>query len=430
MASVVAVVLVAVLATAAAGRPGAAAAPADVGNWLPAFEQGGDATPLCTVVPSSGPYATELVCKPTAVTSVPLYDGRVLYWNGIEGSENVVENAVLEGGKVTRDDQSRVLGLAGGSASFTVPSPERGGAVNPEIALGNSPNDPWANDGGLFCTDQIQLADGRILAAGGTDFWDRAPGAGAPVDPADFLPIPPEAETIIELEGLRNARIFDPAGDTWTQTGHMNYGRWYPQLVTLPNGKVFVASGVKLLIQNTTNDATATNGQVRLTEIYDPATGVWTANETAKNDLDTLESLPLFPRMHLAPNGKIFLRCRPDLRTDGPGPATGVLGSQPLLQPRDEVLGARRARRDEPVQDDRPGRRLPDRAPDGAALRQARAPGRRRHARARRRAASRRTPSRSSSRSTPPAASRATSRRASSTTPAGSPRLRSSPPAR
>lgn len=320
-AALVAVLVLGLLMTPIGRSAPARADSATMGNWLGPFEHGGDPVPLCNVIASAGPYATELVCKPTAVTSVPLYNGKILYWNGIEASENAIDNAVLEGGRVTRDDQTRVLDLSGAQAAWSIPSPERGGAVNPEIAAGNSPDDPWANDGGLFCSDQVSLADGRILAAGGTDFWDRGVGQGAPVDPRDFLPIPPDADTIIELEGLRNARIYNPATNTWTQSGHMNYGRWYPQLVTLPDGKIFVASGVKLLIQNTTNDATATNGQARLTEIYDPATGVWTANETAKNDLDVLESLPLFPRMHLTPNGKIYF--------GGVGQTFGPMGHDP-----------------------------------------------------------------------------------------------------
>jgi hypothetical protein len=321
MVGVSALAVLAILAVALTGSAtGTSPDPAVTGAWLGPFEEGGDAEPLCREVPSAGPYATELVCKPTAVTSVPLYDGRVLFWNGLEGLENVRENTTLEAGRVSRDAQSRLLDLSGAAATFSTPSPNRGGAVNPEIAAGNSPDDPWANDGDLFCTDQVSLAGGMILAAGGTDWYDRAP-AGAPVDPADFLPIPADAETIAELEGLRNTRIFDPATSRWTQTGHMGYGRWYPNLVTLPDGKLFVAGGVKLLIQNTTNDATATNGQVRLTEIYDPATGGWTPNETVKNDLDVLESLPLFARMHLAPNGKVYF--------GGAGQTFGPMGQDP-----------------------------------------------------------------------------------------------------
>ena len=34
----------------------------------------------------------------------------------------------------------------------------------------------------------------------------------------------------------QNTRIFDPRTDRWAQTDAMAYGRWYPTLVTLPDG--------------------------------------------------------------------------------------------------------------------------------------------------------------------------------------------------
>ena len=57
---------------------------------------------------------------------------------------------------------------------FGTPSPEDGGANpngNPDaepLPLPNTAGD-GVNDGDLFCSDQVQLADGRILAVGGTD---------------------------------------------------------------------------------------------------------------------------------------------------------------------------------------------------------------------------------------------------------------------
>src|SRR5438105_4089122 len=60
---------------------------------------------------------------------------------------------------------------------------------------------------------------------------------------------------VIELEGLKNTRIFDPASNTWSQTGSMNYGRWYPSTVTLPDSKVIVAGGVTKLLKPLYTDA-------------------------------------------------------------------------------------------------------------------------------------------------------------------------------
>ena len=41
------------------------------------------------------------------------------------------------------------------------------------------------NDGALFCSDVIQLADGRIMAVGGTDYYTE-PSLG-PCSPRDVL---------------------------------------------------------------------------------------------------------------------------------------------------------------------------------------------------------------------------------------------------
>jgi len=72
--------------------------------------------------------------------------------------------------------------------------------------------------------------------SGGTDYYN---------DPS----IPGTDYGIAELEGLRNARIYDPATNRWTQSGSMHYGRWYPWLVTLPDGKILVTSGVSKLLK-------------------------------------------------------------------------------------------------------------------------------------------------------------------------------------
>jgi hypothetical protein len=241
----------------------------------------------------------EPIC-PAAATTVVLRDGRILYWNALEGIEEVQLTVVAEGGERIQNDQSRVMTLGpSGSASWTTPTPPDGGA-NPggqegEYLLpGVSPPSPFTNsptnDGALFCADQKQLADGRILTVGGTNYY---------LEP-QLAPNVPFG--ISELEGLKNARIFDPATNTWSQTGSMQYGRWYPSLVTMPDGKVFVASGVTKLIKPLYPQRLADSGtNVRQTETWDPATGQWRYNGPTAD-----RSLPLFPRLHLLPNGHIY----------------------------------------------------------------------------------------------------------------------------
>ena len=232
-----------------------------------------------------------LECKPAAGSIAALSNGKILYFNALEGTENIQNGTAAEFGHVSVNDQTRVLDLAG--PTWTEPNPVDGGA-NPD-GYETSPIVPGAssteagNDGALFCSDLNVLPDGRILAAGGTAYYDEPGADGAPYG-------------LAELEGLRNSRIFDPETNTWSQTGEMSFGRWYPTMVTLGDGTTFIASGVRKLIKPIYPDAPQDSGRnVVQTETYDPARGEWTYNGASAD-----RSLPLYPRLHLLPNGHVF----------------------------------------------------------------------------------------------------------------------------
>jgi hypothetical protein len=237
------------------------------------------------------------VCKPAAGTLSLLRDGRLLYFDALEGTENVNLSIVTDFGTVSVNDQTRVLSLGAGDApTWTRPSPVDGGAnpsgydatpLLPDGILSTSGSSTAT--GALFCAAVAQLADGRILAAGGSDYYNEPGIDGFPLG-------------VLEIEGLRNARVFNPRNDSWTQTGSMLYGRWYPTLVTLPNGSVFVASGVTKLVKPVYPDNPFTSGRnVVQTETYDVGCGTWSDNGGLAQ-----RSLPTFPRMHLLPNGRVY----------------------------------------------------------------------------------------------------------------------------
>lgn len=326
--SLVGAALIVVTSLVVAPRPSVAESTVDVlarvGAWVQPFEEGGGAVPRCQAVEQEGWENGRLICKPTAVQMVALPDGRVLYWNGFEGNENV--DGSHQFAPTVHNAQTRVLDLRDGTPVFTTPAPATGGGVNnekihrrwsddplgtagvpgrpgdglvgstwgqlggPEHRPSNSPDDHDWNDMDLFCADLGGMADGRILIAGGSDWYNepsflqRSHG-----DPADV--------GVVEGGALRTTRIFDPATNTFSVAGDMHHPRWYPTLVELPDGKFLVASGVVRFVKPTQLSS------VRRTETFDPATNHWTENYVGPASEN---SLPLVARLHLMPNGKVL----------------------------------------------------------------------------------------------------------------------------
>ncbi len=234
----------------------------------------------------------QLSCLPAGASVVALPDGRILYWNSLEGTENIPLGSVPQGADKTVVDENRILSLnlTDPKASKWTPPANSSGVVNktPHPLTPLPDHDPNSHLATLFCADQKLLPDGRVLTVGGTDYYnDPALGLGG--------------VGALELEGVRATRIFDPTDNTWHEAAPMHHGRWYPSMVTLADGSLFVASGVTKLIKPIYPDAPLDSGaNVRPTETYDVASNTWTEN------VDGAKSLPLFPRLHLLPNGKVF----------------------------------------------------------------------------------------------------------------------------
>ena len=65
---------------------------------------------------------------------------------------------------------------------------------------------------------------------------------------------------------LTSAELYDPASGSWTATGSLNTAALFHTATLLPNGKVLVAGGFD-----------NNNGYLTSAELYDPASGTWTA---------------------------------------------------------------------------------------------------------------------------------------------------------
>ncbi len=116
----------------------------------------------------------------------------------------------------------------------------------------------------MFCNSMSQLADGRVFINGGNLAYDP-------------------------FRGSKKSSTFDPATNIFTDVQDMAHGRWYPSTVMLSDGRIMTFSG--------SNDLTgATNTAV---EIYTPGSG-W-SQEYASGWIP-----PLYPRLHLLPNGNVF----------------------------------------------------------------------------------------------------------------------------
>jgi galactose oxidase len=131
----------------------------------------------------------------------------------------------------------------------SIPTPQ------PERADGTTVN--------LFCAGHAYLPDGRLLVAGGH---------------------------ITDGDGIDHACTYDYRTNTWTPLPPMNGGRWYPTATTLADGRMLVISG-----------SAAVGGTI----MVNPVPQIWNGSAWAP----TVEfvGLPLYPRMHLAPDGQLFM---------------------------------------------------------------------------------------------------------------------------
>lgn len=173
-----------------------------------------------------------------AAQDTVLPDGRVLIW----GRRDAPDQSL--------DEHACTPFLWDPQDSQTIPTPQ------PRDLAGNTVN--------LICSGHAYLPDGRLLVVGG-HFRDG--------------------------QGLDQASVCDPVGNTWTAAAAMNDGRWYPTALSLPDGRILVLSGSygvgDLQLNNTVP-------QVWLG-------GAWTDLDPFPGDFE------LYPRLHAATSGDVLM---------------------------------------------------------------------------------------------------------------------------
>jgi hypothetical protein len=130
----------------------------------------------------------------------------------------------------------------------------------------------------FFCCGHTSLSDGRILVAGGTEEYDKVIVNNQMQDSGHGF------------KGTREAIVFDPLSERWTQIQSMTRGRWYPTLLMMDDERVLAFSGLDEQGNGPANNTIESNS--------DPDHGTWQKTR----DFD----LPLYPHLFQLADGRLF----------------------------------------------------------------------------------------------------------------------------
>jgi Domain of unknown function (DUF1929)/Glyoxal oxidase N-terminus len=214
---------------------------------LPKRAHGIDTTTFAKPVPTNqkpatpaniGSWSTPLQMGAIAIHAALMYTGNVLMWFS---------------------DQP----IGSGTGSVAVVWNPTTNAITP-----NNVSFPYD----IFCSGIVELPNGRIMTLGGkNDSFGTGSDAGIAV-----------------------TLNYIPYSNTWAQTAPMNYARWYPSDVELPNGNIIVASG---------ENSNATRLVFQMEE-YNYTNNTWTVLPYTAN---TSSATNFYPHLILLPTGNIFM---------------------------------------------------------------------------------------------------------------------------
>ena len=158
----------------------------------------------------------------------------------------------------------------------------------------NQPTDQSGKTINLFCSSHTFLPDGRLMVTGGHLFDSQGIDCATIYDP--------DADRWSAADAMHGQPNTDPANSLWQN------GRWYPTAITLADGSVFVCSGTLATAPPAPAPNAPTTRNNSTPEIWDDAPWKQLTPFVEATDLQQF----LFPRFHLAPDGRVFL--------SGPGP--------------------------------------------------------------------------------------------------------------
>jgi Domain of unknown function (DUF1929)/Legume lectin domain/PKD domain len=163
---------------------------------------------------------------------------------------NPIHTALLSNGKIL---------IVSGSGNYPAQTIYNVGVWDPSNNTITTQTQSWD----MFCNGMIVLPDGRPFIMGGNLQYDP-------------------------FFGWNRTSIYNPVTGKFTDMEDMTHGRWYPTSTVLGDGRVMTFSGL--------DETSATNTRVEIYKVgvgwAPPVTAPWTP--------------PLYPRLHLLPNGKVF----------------------------------------------------------------------------------------------------------------------------
>ncbi len=192
--------------------------------------------------------AAESQATAAAVAADP---GQVGQWGPVVGWPVVgIHVALLPNGKVLAWDS------VGDGATETFPVQDFTRATVYDPATGTQT--PVNVDTGfnIFCAGFAHLVDGSLFIAGGNKD--------------------------VQLNGIVQTHLFNPATNAWSLGPNMAAGRWYPSVTPLTNGEMLITEGGPDL-----PEVRRTDGSLR------------TLSTASRN-------LPLYPWLDVAPDGRVF----------------------------------------------------------------------------------------------------------------------------
>jgi hypothetical protein len=148
----------------------------------------------------------------------------------------------------------------------------------------------------LFCSHTAFTENGDLFVAGG-----QFPLPGLL---KSFFP-----PTLLAPGADKDVHIFNTATESWERLPDMENGRWYPTCVTLPDGRIMIASGTN----GWATEGGLGRGIQSTYQIGDPRTKTMTSptaigiNQPDEEGRQRAHLFHLYPFMHLLPSGKVFV---------------------------------------------------------------------------------------------------------------------------